>query len=186
MAGIRVELANPKLFKSPEEYVERHLAPITAELHRLATEFFVPGSTSEELAVDMTTRLGPYNDRFKRLDRPLDSSPKHVVFDGSEYFLLPKDVLRAKQVKVQFTASVYVKGGGGADFRLTNSAGNLIEDSFFQVEGAELKTVSLRLPFGEQKGSITPDSQYYYIEAGRVAPGSLPVCRRFSLAFIYV
>lgn len=185
MAGIRVELANPKLFKSPEEYVERHLAPITAELHRLATEFFVPGSTSEELSVDMTCTVPPV-DGFRRLDRLVDTQPKHVIFDGSAYFLTPKDVLRSKQAKIQLSASVYVKGGGGCTFRLVRDDGMPIEGSWFEANGASLQRITKQLPFGDQKGCISPDSRTYYIEAGHATYGSLPVCRRFSLAFIYV
>jgi len=185
MPGIRLELAPLEPFESHEEYVKRHVAPFLTELHRITTEFFVPGSTAEELAVDMSPSV-PCSERFCRLDQHVDPSPKHVIFDGSRYFSLPKELVRSKQVKVQFVAVAYVKLDGTADFRLVRDDGMRIENSFFHVSGSEVQTITRILPFGDQKGSISPDSRTYYIEAGRFDTFSIPVCRRFSLSFVYI
>jgi hypothetical protein len=185
MTGIRLELADPDDYPDLPTYIEQHVAPVAAELHRLANELFSPGSTAEELAVDMMPKKHPGSD-FSRLDRRVDESPKHVIFDGSEYFSLPKELLRSKQAKVQFVATVYVKGGGGAEFRLVRDDGMVIENSLFYVSGSKLQTRSYIVPFGEHAGCITPDSRTYFIEGGMATTGSLPVCRRFSLSFVYI
>lgn len=184
MTGVRLELANPHDYKSPADYVEQHLAPVATELHRITNELLEPGATSaEEWAVDMVPPSRSEN--FQRLDRPLLRLAKHVVFDGSEYFLISKDVLRSKQLKVQLSATVYVHENGTAVFRLVDSLGDAIENSVISTNSREPETVSVVLPFGEQRGCIHPSRQTYFIEA--CSPhGIIPVCRRFSLSFIYL
>lgn len=186
MPGIRLELANPAAYESPQQYIERHLAPVLSELHRLANEFCTPGSTSEAIDADMTPDPHHYSDQWQRFTHHLDSAPKHVIFDGSEYFSFPKELLRAKQVKVQLVAQVYVKGSGKAHFRLTRSDDSVVGGSSFTIEGPVLQTVTKTLFFGDTRGSISPDSQTYYIEAAGYSARDLPVCRRFSLSFIFI
>lgn len=185
MTGIRIALDNPDAYPSPREYVEKHLAPVATELHRITNELLSPGSTSaEEWAMDMVP--SKFGDRFCRLDRRLEEAPKHVIFDGSEYFSLPKELLRAKQVKIQFTAAVYVKGHGTAAFRLVCDDEAIIKDSEFTTDSPILFTKTCRLPFGDQRGCIQPDSRTYYIEACRTKGRGIPVCRRLSLSFVYI
>src|SRR5262245_17581802 len=182
MSGVRLELANPNDYDSPQDYVERHLAPVLTELHRLTSELFAPGSTSEEASVDMVPESGP-NSLFQRFDKPLDGAPKHVVFDGSAYFSLPKELLRAKQAKVQLTAVAYCKSDRAkldeCGFRLVSDDGTEITNSSFSVTSPHLETVSKILPFGEQPGSIWPDSRVYYLEGRSFGARTVPVCRRF-------
>src|SRR5215216_4530947 len=107
MSGVKIELANPNAYASPREYIETHLAPVVAELHRITNELIVPGSSSgEEWAMDMVPSV---RGAFSPLDRRLDNSPKHVVFDGAAHKSIPTELLRTKQLKVQLTAVVYVK-----------------------------------------------------------------------------
>jgi hypothetical protein len=184
MPGIRLELADPANYSSPSEYIEQHLAPVVTELHRLTNELFVPGSTSEEHAVDMVqARAG--DDQFRSFDRRLYETAKHVVFDGSAYFSLPKELLRVKQAKVQFTAVIYVKGDGEADFRLVRDDGVVIQDSTILINRDSRVEHVRRLPFGDQPGSISPENRTYYIQASN-AGRCIPVCRRFSLSFVYI
>lgn len=185
MSGIRLELANPEAYSSPSEYIEQHLAPVATELHRMMNELSVPGSTAEADAVDMVSSV-PGSSGFNRLDERLHDYPKHVIFDGSGYFSLPKELLRQKRVKVQFVATVYVQGPGSAAFRLVRDDGMFLIESEFHTTSQLPVTVSYRLPFGEQPWCITPDSRTYYIEAMRTGGSCLPVCRRFSLSFVYI
>jgi hypothetical protein len=178
-------LANPQSFDSVQAYIEDHLAPVSAELHRLANELFVPGSTAEEHAMDMVPDPAA-KQYFSRLDRRLDPSPKHVIFDGSEYFSLPKDLLRNKQAKVQLTAVLYVKGQGEADFRLVRDDGEVIDDSLIRVISERAVIRSAILPFGDLPRCVSPDSRVYYIEAGSLERSCIPVCRRFSMSFVYI
>jgi len=185
MSGSRLELANPNTFESPKEYVEKHLAPLVTELHRVTNELLSPGSSSaEEWGVDMVPSKA--DAIFRRLDKRVDDSPKHVIFDGSEYFSLPKELLRAKQAKIMFTAVLYTKGKGEAQFRLVRDDGVVVENSVIYVsEQHTVATYTRHLPFGDQPGSISPDSRTYYIEASSQGR-CIPVCRRFSLSFVYI
>jgi hypothetical protein len=186
MTGIRLEFYDPKDHEQVSDYIRDHVAPVATELHRITNELLSPGSTSaEEWSMDMVSSA-PIHDGFSRLDRRLDESPKHVAFDGSEYFSLPKELLRAKQVKIQFTAAVYVKGHGTAAFRLVCDGGALIKDSEFTTDSPILFTKTCRLPFGDQRGCIQPDRRTYYIEACRTKGRGIPVCRRLSLSFVYI
>jgi len=185
VSGVRLDLANPNTYSSPKEYIEKHLAPIATELHRLANEMIAPGASSEEWSTDMVPSHYPGDD-FSCLDARLHDVVKHVTFDGSEYFSIPKELLRAKQLKVQFQATVFVSGGGKASFRLVRDSGDYIDESLFIVEGEKPQTVSRILPFSDDNGSIKPSHCRYFIQGGRVKPGSRPVCRRFSLSFVYL
>ncbi len=190
MTGIRVQLDNPALYDSPRAYVEQHLAPAVTELHRLINELLSPGcSSSEEWAVDMVS-TGPFASGFQPLDGLLQRAPKHVTFDGTEYFSLPKELLRSKQVKVQFTAVVYGKplgkSCGPVAFRLVRGDGMVVDNSEFQVTTEEPETVSRTLSFGDQRGSISPELRDYIIEGMCVGGRTLPVCRRLSLSFVYI
>lgn len=182
----RVELANPNLYASPQEYIEKHLAPAVTELQRLISELSVPGSTSaEDWAVDMvpseSSRLF-----FSNLDRRLDSKPKHVVFDGAEHLTIPKELLRQKLLKVQFSATVYVKGKGSAEFRLARDDEQVIFGSTFVTDCHEATTFTHTLPFGNTQGCVAPEQRSYIIQARSIAPGAIPVCRRFSMSFVYI
>lgn len=183
MTGMRIDLANPDHSESIREYIEKHLAPTATELHRLLNELLAPGSTAEECSVDMVPDTS--GDYFRRLTRRLENTAKHVVFDGSEYFSLPKNLLKSKQAKVQLTAVLYVKGRGEADFRLVRDDGDIIQPSLIRTTNSEPTTHTCTLPFGDQPGCISPDRRTYYIEAGTVSR-CLPVCRRFSLSFVYI
>jgi hypothetical protein len=185
VSGVRLDLANPNTYSSPKEYIEKHLAPIATELHRLANEMVAPGTSAEEGAMDMVPSFHP-SSSFARLGKRLDESAKHVIFDGSAYFSMSKELLRSKQLKVQFTAQVYVKGSGEASFRLVRGDGMFIQDSLFRAAGSQLKQIVRILPFGDQPGCVSPDSRTYFIEAGNVEAGLVPVCRRFSLSFVYL
>lgn len=184
MSGAQVELANPNLYDSPREYVEKHLAPVVAELHRITNELIVPGATSsEEWTVDMVPSV---SGAFSPLDRRLDESPKHVVFDGATYQSIPKELLRQKLLKVQLTAVVYVKGDGDALFRLVRDDGAVVANSHINTCSPVPETISRTLPFGDAPNSVAPKQHSYIIQGKGLDPGAIPVCRRFSLSFTYV
>lgn len=186
MTGLRLELANPNAFESPREYIEQHVAPVATELHRLVNEFLAPGSTSsEEISVDMVPS-GDGTSAYWTVEQPLRITPKSVMFDGRDYFTFSKDVLRAKQLKVQLTATCYVKNGGGASFRLLRGDGSSLPASEFSVHSSDPVTVTRVLPFGEGEGCVTPHWQAYVMQARRLEKHSLPVCRRFSLSFLLI
>lgn len=191
MTGVKVELANPHQYTSPREYIEKHLAPAVTELHRITNELLSPGATSaEEWSVDMVPCAGPIS-IYQRLDRPLDNyTGKHVSFDGSEHLSVPPELLRAKQLKVQLTAVVYVYANGEepapVSFRLVRDDGEVIDNSEFKVTTVKPETRSFTLPFGTQQGSVAPERRTYFIEGRSIGRMSQPVCRRFSLAFVYI
>lgn len=186
MPGARIELANPNSYASPKEYIELHLAPIVAELHRVTNELIAPGSSSvEEWGVDMVPGE-PQRGRFSPLDARLDKSPKHVVFDGAAYQSIPKEILRAKQLKVQLSALVYVKGKGDAAFRLVRDDGEVVTNSDFDCCETVPFAVTRNLPFADVPNAVAPKQHRYIMEGKGLAPGAIPVCRRFSLSFIYV
>lgn len=189
MSGSRLELANPDAYGSPREYIERHLAPAVAELHRVTNELLTPGSTSaEDAAVDMVSEAGGIH--WQQLDKRLQDTAKHVVFDGSTYFTLPKDLLKSKQVKVQLIATVYahsVNKPGTVQFRLVRGDnGEVINGSFFETSSVAPVTVSRDLPFNEADHCIQPHRCTYFIVGRADKPGVFPVCRRFSLSFVYI
>lgn len=186
MSGARVELANPNLYDSPKEYIEQHLAPIVAELHRVTNELIAPGSTSmEEWCVDMVPS-NPTVGAYSPLDRRLDESPKHVVFDGATYQSIPKELLRQKMLKVQLSALVYVKGGGDCLFRLVRDDGVPVANSDFACSDPSPVIVTRTLPFGDHPKSVAPRQHSYIIQGKGLDLGAIPVCRRFSMSFIYV
>lgn len=186
MTSLRLELDNPGAYETPRDYIEKHLAPVATELHRLVNEFLAPGSTSsEEYSVDMGPS-GTGTESWWAIDKVLKPEPKSVLFDGREYFAIPKETLRAKQLKVQLTATVFVKNGGSASFRLLRGDGVAIHASEFTATSGEPVTVTRILPFGEGDGCVTPHWQAYIMQAKRLDKHSMPVCRRFSLSFIYI
>lgn len=182
----RVELTNPNLCATPQEYIEKHLAPAVTELQRLINELTAPGSTSaEDGSVDMVPAK---TERFvfRSLDKRLDEKPKHVVFDGAEYLTLSKELLRQKQLKVQLTATVYVIGKGIVEFRLVRDDDVIIQASTFTVDCRTPTAFTYTLPFGNAKGCVAP-AQRSYIMQGRCIDGAaIPVCRRFSMSFVYI
>lgn len=189
MSGARLELANPDSYGSPRDYIEKHLAPAVAELHRVTNELLTPGSTSaEDAAVDMVSEAGGIH--WQQLDKRLQDTAKHVVFDGSTYFTLPKDLLKSKQVKVQLTATVYAHSTnklGTVQFRLVRGDnGKPINDSYFLTDSTVPVTISRDLPFGELDHQVHPYMCTYFIHGRADKPGVFPVCRRFSLSFVYI
>lgn len=189
MTGVRVELASPQAYDTPQDYVEQHLAPVVTELHRITNELLSPGATSaEEWAVDMQPTTPGHN--WRCLDKRLDETAKHVTFDGTDYFSLPAEHLRAKQLKVQLTAVVYGKPLGKrveeVEFRLSRGDGVVIDNSTFAITGRDPQTVSRILPFGGQVGSIAAELRDYVIEARCLSRQTVPVCRRLSLSFVYI
>ena len=120
------------------------------------------------------------------IDKPIATLTKSVMFDGREYFSIPKETLRSKRLKVQLSASCYVKNGGAASFRLVRGDGSPLPESEFLVTGSEPFLVTRVLPFGEGPGCVTPHWQAYTMQAKRLEKYSLPVCRRFSLCFIHI
>lgn len=189
MTGARLELGNPESYATAREYIESHLAPAVTELHRITNELLSPGATSaEEWAVDMVPSDGALA-FFQRLDRHLESSAKHVVFDGADYFKIAPELLRTKQLKVQLTATVYAQHDhdpGTVEFRLVRDDGTLIKNSHVSTYDAKPFTYSRVLPFGEEPGCVSPDRRTYFIEGCSPYRSSLPVCRRLSLSFIYI
>lgn len=186
MPGAQVELANPNVYGSPKEYIEQHLAPIVAELHRVTNELIAPGSSSAEgWEVDMVPSA-PTVGAFSALDKRLDDSPKHVVFDGAAYQSIPKELLRSKQLKVQLAACVYVKGEGDVLFRLVRDDGTVVANSDFSCSEREAVIVTRTLPFGDHPKSVAPKHHSYIIQGKGLDLGAIPVCRRFSMSFIYV
>ncbi len=186
MSGVRVELANPNLYESPREYVEKHLAPVVAELHRITNELIAPGSTSvEEWGVDMVPS-GASLGTFSPLDRRLDDTPKHVVFDGAAYQSIPKELLRQKQLKVQMSALVYRKGRGDVLFRLVREDGAVVANSDISSCSSEPEMITRTLPFGDTPNAVAPQQHSYIMQGKGLDLGAIPVCRRFSLSFIYV
>jgi hypothetical protein len=184
MTAVRVELGNPGTYGSPTEYIEQHLMPAVTELHRITNELLDPGSTSpEDHAADMVPgeKSKSY---YRRLDKPLHHSAKHVAFDGSEYFKIDPELLRSKQLKVQLTAVVYVLGTE-AEFRLVRDDGAIILGSLIQSYKRTPETLSVILPFGNEDGCVSPDARVYYLEGGSLGR-NIPVCRRFSMSFIYL
>lgn len=186
--SVRIELANPNTYESPREYVERHLAPAAAELNRVMEELLAPGSTSaEEWSADMVIEWA--GETWQRFDRPLVPSSKHVVFNGAEYESISKELLRQKQLKVQLNAVVYAKHSddpGTVEFRLVRDDGMVILNSHIATYDAEPTGVMRVLPFGNAKGCIAPEKRTYYIEGCSPFRTSIPVCRRFSLSFVYL
>ena len=186
MTGARVELANPNTYSSPKDYIEQHLAPVVAELHRVTNELTAPGSTSaEEWGVDMVPAL-PTVGAFSPLDKRLDESPKHVVFDGTLYQQIPKELLRHKLLKVQFTALVYVQGKGDVLFRLVRDDGGVVANSHINTCSTEPELISRILPFSDLPNAVAPKQHRYIIQGKGLDLGAIPVCRRFSMSFVYV
>jgi hypothetical protein len=184
VTGVRIELANQNTYGSPSEYVEQHLVPVVTELHRITNELLDPGCTSpEDWAADMVPgeKTKSY---YRRLDTPLNHRAKHVAFDGSEYFKIAPELLRSKQLKVQLTAIVYVLGTE-AEFRLVRDDGMIVLGSLIQAYKRTPETFSVILPFGAEVGCVSPDARTYYLEGGSVGKNT-PVCRRFSMSFIYL
>lgn len=186
MTSAKLELAAPEGFETPRDYVEKHLAPVAAELHRLVNEFLEPGSTSsEECSVDMAPS-GEATHKWWMVDTVINERPKHVMFDGREYFAIPKESLRGKRLKVQMNATVFVKNGGSALFRLIRGDGDVVKESEFSASSSEPATITRILPFGEGPGCVTPHWQSYIMQARKLEKHSLPVCRRFSLSFTLI
>lgn len=192
MTGVRLELANPNDYKSPADYVEQHLAPVATELHRITNELLEPGATSaEEWLVDMVPERGFKRGDFSKLSKRLYNDAKHADFDGSAYFSLPKELLRSKQAKVQFSATVYgypVPGGtvGTVRFRLVDSDNGFIQGSSLYTTSTMPVTLTATLPFGDYQFAVKPFKARYYIQGASSDPLFLPVCRRLSLSFIYL
>lgn len=182
----RVELANPNQYASPREYIEEHLVPVIAELSRITNELIAPGATSAEAwEVDMVPSA-PTLGAFSPLDRRLEDSAKHVVFDGAEYESIPKELLRQKQLKVQLTAVVYVKGGSDVIFRLVSEDGQVMENSHICCCDDVPVVVTRILPFGDQPNCVAPLRKQYIIQGKGLDLGAIPVCRRFSMSFVYI
>lgn len=181
----RVELANPHLYATPQEYIEKHLAPAVAELQRLINELATPGSMSaEEGSVDMVpSSPGAY---WSELDTRLHETPKRVLFNGTEHLSMPKEILRQKQLKVQLSATVYVKGKGSAEFRIVDDGGQRVYGSEFVADCPEATTFSHILPFGTTQGCVAPEQRSYIIQARSIDRAAIPVCRRFSMSFVYI
>lgn len=186
MTGVRLDLANPNTYESPREYVEKHLAPLVTELHRLLNELSLPGASSaEEWGMDMEPSAPALN-AYAELDRRLDQSPKHVVFDGSTYESIPKELLRSKQLKVQLSATVYNKGLGDVLFRLTRDDGVIVANSHISSCSRQPETIVRTLPFGNALNCVAPYPHKYIIQGKGLDLGAIPVCRRFSLSFVYI
>lgn len=190
MSGVQLELDNPNTYESPKDYVEKHLAPLVTELHRITNELLSPGSSSPEAwEVDMTpsdqTCL-----HFSDLNRRLDDLPKSVVFDGSAYQHISKELLRSKQLKVLLTATVYVKHNafdvGGAAFRLVRDDGAIVLNSLMETFAKEPATMSCHLPFGDSANCVAPKEHRYMLQGKGLGLGSIPVCRRFAMSFVYI
>jgi len=181
----RIELANPNLYATPQEYIEKHLAPAVAELQRLIDELSVAGSTSaEDGSVDMVPAVpGSY---WSELDARRTDTSKRVTFDGEEYLRVPKELLRQKQLKVQFSATVYVVGKGRVEFRLARDDDQVILGSTFVTDCHEATTFTHTLPFGNTAGCVAPEKRSYIIQARSIGPAAIPVCRRFSMSFVYI
>lgn len=181
----RVELANPNLYASPQEYIEKHLAPLVTELERIVEELTSPVG---DKTFDMIPQVSGL--QWSPLDIRLDRSPKHFIFDGSAYEKVPTELLRQKQLKVQLTALVYVIGEGEAEFRLVRydglPVGEPVIGSNFETDCHEPTSFTLTLPFGNTKGCVAPEKRSYIIEARSVDSGIIPVCRRFSMSFVYI
>jgi len=186
MSGVKVELANPNAYASTREYIEQHLAPAVAELHRITNELIAPGATSvEEWEVDMVPSNATIG-AFSPLDTRLDQSPKHVVFDGAAYKSIPTELLRSKQLKVQLSAVVYVKGSGEVEFRLVDDHRQAVIGSAFRTEAASPTTITCQLPFGDAANCVAPKQRKYIMQGRGVDLGAIPVCRRFSMSFVYI
>ena len=151
----------------------------------MANELLAPGSTSaEEYGVDMIPVM-PSLGYYQYLEKRLDESPKHVVFDGGAYQAISKEILRQKQLKVQLVAVVYAKHGAVA-FRLVRGDGVVVSGSEFQTSAKAPTTITCQLPFGDAHGCVAPKPLTYMIQGKGLDDAAIPVCRRFSLSFIYV
>lgn len=182
----RVELANPHLYATPQEYVEKHLVPTVTELQRLINELAAPGSASaEDGSVDMVPAK---TERFvfRSLDKRLEEKPKHVVFDGAEYLSVSKELLRQKQLKVQLSATVYALGKGDVEFRLVRDDDVIILGSTFIVDCRTPTMFTHTLPFGNSQGCVAPEQRSYIMQARCIDGAAIPVCRRFSMSFVYI
>lgn len=180
MTGVRLDL---------KDSTEQHLAATLSELHRLVDGLLTPSaSTDEEWAIDMAPKEA--SAEFHSLDRLVHDRPKLVTFDGAEYFSIPKEILRAKRLKVLLTAVVYGKRvgkqRGGVSFRLVRGDGMPIPASYFMVTSEEPVTITRYLPFGDQEGCVAPSRHDYIIEGRYLDVRTLPVCRRLSLSFVYI
>lgn len=181
----RIELANPNLYSTPQEYIEKHLTPVVTELHRALEEVTSPAGDKTMDMIPLYAGL-----KWSPLDARLDNTPKHFIFDGSAYEKVPTELLRQKQLKVQFTALVYVIGGGPAEFRLVRydglPVGEPVIGSKFETDCHEPTSFTFTLPFGNTKGCVAPEQRSYIIEARSIDSGIIPVCRRFSMSFVYI
>jgi hypothetical protein len=176
-----VELANPNLYASPQEYIEKHLAPAVAELNRLIEDFT---ALTGDASVDMVPEVpGAF---WSELDRRLEETPKRFYFNGAEYESIPKELLRQKQLKVQLNAVVYVRGKGKCEFRLVDALGNVIRQSPIVTDCHEPTPFTLTLPFGNTQGCVAPEKRSYIIQARSLDTGAIPVCRRFAMTFVYI
>jgi len=186
MAGVRLELGNPANYASPAEYIEKHLAPLATELHRMLNEVLDPGSSSlEECSMDMRPRSVETR-AFSTIDTLLKSHPKAVLFQGQDYFGLPMQTLRTKQLKVQFSATVYTKSPGCVEFRLMSDTGDIISGSRLETSSLTPVTLCCLLPFQDAEGCIRPKSKLYVVQGRRLSDTGVPVCRRLSLSFVYI
>jgi hypothetical protein len=108
------------------------------------------------------------------------------VFDGAAYESIPKELLRQKQLKVQLSALVYVKGHGDALFRLVRDDGVVVANSDISTCSDLPELLTRTLPFGDSPNAVAPKQHSYIIQGKGLDLTAIPVCRRFSMSFIYV
>ena len=176
---------------SEKENVEKKLVPMAAEMNRLCAEFFRPGSTAEELSVDMTTDKNLKF--FTNIDRRLEElQPKTCTFSCHPDIPQTKG---EKRLKVLLSAIVYVKGYGSCSFRLVRTRdSSVVEESEFQVMEEKPVLVQRWLPFGQEDKTngyrdvcrISPFEEVYNMQARHMSTVTIPIVRRFSLSTVYI
>lgn len=167
---------------SAKEYVEQRLVPLAGDLKRLCDEFFVPGSTAEDVSVDM--RPSQLKKFYSPVDTRVSEKPKSTSFWIPDNFPYEQN---GKRLKIQFRAVLYIAGNGTAAFRLVDTKRDSeISGSTIQVMSSEPTLYERCLDIGRDGESIHPEVTDYHIEAKLLTTLCQPVCRRFSLSCVYI
>lgn len=183
MSNLQIHLPTKEEQESPQQYVNKKLVPIAAELYRLVQLNTVSDRTSEKEESDMTCHeIGKH---YKPINTMLETDkPKSVKFS------LPPNAppeKNGKLLKVLFSCTCYSKEGKTVAFRLSRKSDNEpIEGSQIQTDSQYPHEYTLYLPIGHAKDTIWAKEAEYVITGKYVTTYSRPVVRRFSLSLIYV
>lgn len=182
MSDLKLYLPTKEEEESPQQYVNKKLVPLAAELHRLTNQIIVRGSTEENSDIDM---IAQHNGKqFAVVDTYVHTvCPKSCMFKMDKGEPMERN---GKLAKVLFKATVYSDNGKGVAFRLSRvKDGKKITGSDIQTSSRDPIDVSLYLPIGDQPDRISPLEREYVIETKYVSLFARGICRRFSLSVVY-